>query len=364
LPESGQAGGSAKVRVILPMMNLVPGGMGGTETYAAELMAVLRRDPLLALRAMVPASAEGYIKDVDTTVVRGVSVGASSRERLLGIGRAAISSRARRELAWGDVVHYPFTVPAPATRRRPRVITLHDVQHLVMPEFFSAGERAYRRIAYDRAARRADIVITDSNYSRDQIVTHLGIPADRVRAIHLGVSGDFVPARGDREAFVLYPARRWPHKNHERLLTAMARVRERHPSLRLVLTGGGEPLAATPEWVDQLGMVSRAELLSLYRRASVVAYPSLYEGFGLPPLEAMASGCPVAVSRAGALPEVCGDTAALFDPLDVGAIAAGIEQALTLGEVAVERGIARAAEFTWDRCAEAHRDVYFELAGR
>jgi len=364
LAEHAKAGGSADVRVVLPMLSLVPGGMGGTETYATKLMSTLATDDRVSLRALLPASAADYLDGVDTTVVDSVRTGPSSLERLAGIAHAAASRPARRLLLEADVVHYPFTVPVPATRKRPSIVTVHDVQHLVMPEFFSSAERAYRRIAYDRAASRAGMVITVSQYSRDQIRECLGLAGERIRAIHLGVSGEFAPTRVDRENFVLYPARRWPHKNHDRLLAAMALVREERPGLRLVLTGGGAPLAQAPEWVDQLGLVPRSELMALYGRASAMVFPSLYEGFGLPPLEAMASGCPVAVSTAGALPEVCGDAGILFDPYDVRAIAAGITQALNVGDSAVDRGIARAALFTWDRCAEAHRDLYLEMAGR
>ena len=129
-------------------------------------------------------------------------------------------------------------------------------------------------------------------------------------------------APGDelREPFLLYPARNWPHKNHERLFHAFALLRRVRPDLRLVLTGGGHS-ASPPKGVEVHGHVTPEELVSLYRRASALVFPSLYEGFGQPPLEAMACGCPVASSNAGSLPEICGDAARLFDPEDVSAIA-------------------------------------------
>ena len=131
---------------------------------------------------------------------------------------------------------------------------------------------------------------------------------------------------------MLYPARGWKHKNHARLIDAMRLVRSRHPEMRLVLTGGGlDALGELPDWVDRRGLVSDEELRDLYRRAGVLAFPSLYEGFGLPPLEAMASGCPVAASDAGSLPEVVGRYAVLFDPLSPESIAGGIEEAMADG---------------------------------
>jgi glycosyltransferase involved in cell wall biosynthesis len=158
---------------------------------------------------------------------------------------------------------------------------------------------------------------------------------------------------------VLYPARVWPHKNHARLVDAMRLVRRTHPGMRLVLTGGGtELLPDLPDWVEARGNVPGSELPRLYATAACLAFPSLYEGFGQPPLEAMAAGCPVAAGAAGSLPEVCGDAAVMFDPEDVEAIAHGIEQALTDRDALVARGHERVRRFTWQRCAEATVAAY------
>jgi glycosyltransferase involved in cell wall biosynthesis len=140
-------------------------------------------------------------------------------------------------------------------------------------------------------------------------------------------------------------------------------VRAAHPELRLVLTGEGNDTARLPTGVEALGSVSRDELVSLYRRAAALVFPSLYEGFGLPPLEAMACGCPVAASAVASLPEVCGDAAVLFDPYEADKIAGGIEEALTRASQLSAAGPARAASFTWDATARAHDRVY-ELAAR
>ena len=177
---------------------------------------------------------------------------------------------------------------------------------------------------------------------------------------HLGVdTAHFVPQRGEREDFVLYPARGWPHKNHARLLEAMELVRRDAPGLRLVLTGGDlESLGELPPWVDNRGLVSRAELLSLYQRAACLVFPSRYEGFGLPPLEAMASGCPVAAATAGSLPEICGDAATMFDPDDAGDMARAVLASRASGDRGVDRGLEQCARFTWDACVDAHVRVY------
>ena len=146
-------------------------------------------------------------------------------------------------------------------------------------------------------------------------VEHAGLDPARIRVIPLGVSPErFRPGTEEREPFLLYPADGWPHKNHARLLRAFAQIRRARPELRLVLVGARLDAALAAPGVEVRGYVSADELAGLYRTATALVFPSLHETFGLPPLEAMASGCPVAVSRAGSLPEVCGDAARYFDP--------------------------------------------------
>jgi glycosyltransferase involved in cell wall biosynthesis len=183
--------------------------------------------------------------------------------------------------------------------------------------------------------------------------------------IHLGLDHElFRPDVGKaKQPFLLYPANPWPHKNHERLFEAFRRVRQARPELRLVLTGTGlERLSNIPEGVDIRGRVSREELAGLYRSASALVFPSLYEGFGQPPLEAMASGTPVAASRAGSLPEVCADAAFYFDPTSAEEIAEAIVAVLDRPDQLIRRGLDRAASFTWDATARRHDDVYRALA--
>jgi glycosyltransferase involved in cell wall biosynthesis len=203
--------------------------------------------------------------------------------------------------------------------------------------------------------RRSRLVITISEHAAGTIVERLGVPASKLRPIHLGIDHDrFHPGVEPREDFLLYPARRWPHKNHARLFEAMSLL----PGPRLVLTGYEGPV---PDGVESLGRVSYDELASLYRRAAAVVFPSLYEGFGQPPLEAMACGCPVACSDAASLPEVVGDAARLFDPTSAEAIAAAVRDVLASPGEWAAKGLGRAAGFTWERCAREHEAVYREL---
>jgi glycosyltransferase involved in cell wall biosynthesis len=240
------------------------------------------------------------------------------------------------------------------------ISSILDVQHEYHPEFFPYAERAYRRLAYGEAARRSALVVTLSEHAAVTIADRLGVPREQIRAIPLGIDHDlFRPADEQREPFLLYPAREWPHKNHALLFDAFADLRRRHPELELVLTAYVGPV---PEGVRSLGRVSREELARLYRTASALVFPSLFEGFGQPPLEAMACGCPVACSNVASLPEVVADAARLFDPTSAEDVIAAVEDVLTEPGPWVRRGLARASEFTWERTARLHDDVYDAVA--
>jgi glycosyltransferase involved in cell wall biosynthesis len=216
--------------------------------------------------------------------------------------------------------------------------------------------------------RTSRLVVTISHHAAATIVERLHVPEERVRAIHLGIDHErFHPATAepasersrDARPFLLYPALGWPHKNHARLFDAFAVLRARRPGLELVLTGYDGPV---PEGARTLGRVPLDELVLLYRTAAALVFPSLYEGFGQPPLEAMACGCPVACSNAASLPEVCGDAARLFDPTSVEEIVTAVEDVLEEPAPWREKGLARAAGFTWEATARAHDAVYAELA--
>jgi glycosyltransferase involved in cell wall biosynthesis len=348
------------------MLTLVRDGMGGSERYARALTRELSTDVRVTAEAVVPELARGFSLGVPEVVVAGLSGGASTTARLTTVARAAVGRGSRRTLEGVDVVHYPFSAPVPPPPGSvPYVQTLHDVQHLDLPHLFSRAERAYRRVMYDRAARRAAAVVTVSDFTKRRAVERLGLDERLVHVAHLGV--DTPPhddgVSGERDGFVLYPARGWAHKNHGNLVTAVELLRRSDPALRLVLTGGGlDSLGPLPEWVEVRGHVSDDELERLYRRAGVLAFPSLYEGFGLPPLEAMARGCPVAVARAGALPEVCGEAAEYFDPNDPADIAAGIDRARQGGDRRTGLGLAQVRRFSWRACADRHVEVFQHLA--
>lgn len=342
--------------IAIPVLTLVPGHVGGSEVYVRGLLAALGRVGEHEYRVVVPPVAGDAAGGLPSTVAEGYG-----GNRLAAMGRAAVDPRYARLLDGAAIVHYPLTVPLPRARA-PHAVTLHDVQHLDLPQMFSRAERAYRAVAYDRTARHADRVIVVSEFVRSRVIEKLHVDPGRVRVTPLGLDHDALrPAEIEREPFVLYPAKPWPHKNHERLFAAFARVRRERPELRLVLTGGGS-YDRLPDGVDARGQLPRAEVVSLLQRARALVFPSLYEGFGLPPLEAMACGTPVACSNAAALPEVVGDAARLFDPYDPAEIAAGLLDVLGDPEPWRERGLLRAERFSWDETARLTDAVYGELA--
>jgi glycosyltransferase involved in cell wall biosynthesis len=348
------------MRVGLSLLTLVPGISGGSETYARELCRALARGGSHRYEVLVPTLAPDAGGGLETVVATGYPASTTIPGRLRAMAGASMRPGALgRRLTGADVVHYPLTVPVPPVDR-PTILTLLDVQHLDLPGLFPRGERLFRRLAYDRGSRRADRVIVISEWTRGRVIERLGLDPAHVHAIHLAVDHErFSPDPAvEREPFLLYPARPWPHKNHARLFEAFALLRATRPELRLVLTGVGHDDDRLPPGVETRGGVATEELVSLYRRAAALVFPSLYEGFGLPPLEALACGCPVASSNTGSLPEVLGDAAVLFDPEDPVAIAAGVVEALERHAELAALGPQRAAGFTWDATARAHDEVY------
>lgn len=346
------------MRVGISLLTLVPGISGGSETYARELVRALNRVGEHEYRVFTPSIAD----DVPGERIRSYRASRTMPGRTAAMARAAVvPGRLKRELSLDelDVLHFPLTVMLPRTGLPPSVVSLLDIQHVLFPEFFSRAERLYRRVVYGWSLKRATRVIAISRHVQETLVERLGIDPERIDVVHLGLDHElFRPRPEPREPFLLYPANPWPHKNHARLFQAFAELRRRRPELRLVLTGTGLERLEAPVGVEVRGRVPREELASLYRRASALVFPSLYEGFGQPPLEAMASGCPVASSTAGALPEVCGGAARYFDPTSVDELVEAVSTVLDDPQPLVEKGLARAAEFTWEACARGHDAVY------
>ena len=260
-------------------------------------------------------------------------------------------ARAARKL---DLLHCT-TFRGPVRAGVPVVVTVHDLALLRYPETFRPWHRTTGRLALRSAVRAADAIVAVSEFTRDELVELLGVSEERIRVVHNGVEPVFSPAGPRAEGdYVLAVGTLEPRKNLVRVVEA---ARLAGVELRVVGAAGWGGVDV-PGWV---GRVSDDALARLYRGARCMIYASLYEGFGLPVLEAMASGAPVVTSRGGATEEIAGGAAALVDPHDVESIAAGIGEATKRRDELVPRGLERAAEFTWSAAADAVETLWREL---
>ena len=287
-----------------------------------------------------------------------------------------------------DLFHSPdFTLPP--VRRARTILTVHDLSFMRLPECSDPKLRAYLLRSVPRSVRRADAVLADSECTRRDLIELLETPPERVRVLYAGVQEPFqrvqeaalldtvrakygLPAR-----FVLGLGTLQPRKNFERLIEAYALLAtQAAPGIELVIAGeAGWMYEGIFRRVDELGLqgvvhlighVADGDLAALYTLAELFVFPSLYEGFGLPPLEAMACGTPVVASNVSCMPEVLGDAALLVDPYDTKAIAeamqSGLEDAALRGEL-IGRGLERARRFTWAAAAQKLLEVYREVGG-
>jgi glycosyltransferase involved in cell wall biosynthesis len=351
----------------ISLLTLVPGTVGGSETYARELTRALHRVGELDYVVFVPTIAPDAGDGLPSRTVREYRAGRSTAARLQAMAAAALRPNAiRREFDASGIaaIHFPLSVMLPSVDRPPAATTVLDLQHEEHPEFFGRAELAYRKVVYGWTIKRSRILITISEHARDGLIERYALDPERVRAIHLAVDHKrFTPDGRPRGDYLLYPARPWPHKNHKRLFDAFVQLRREHETLRLVLTGEGD-FGSPPNGVEVRGRVTTEQLVELYRGAAALVYPSLYEGFGMPVIEAMACGCPVACSNVASLPEVAGAAARLFDPRSVDDIVAAVDEVLSGPQPWIARGLEQTKKFTWEACARSHDDVYRELAER
>jgi glycosyltransferase involved in cell wall biosynthesis len=362
------------IHVALNLVFLVPGETGGMETYARELAPRLAALDGLRVTALVNREAAGEDwGDVPTEVVP-----VRARNRLEWVrGEQWHVPRIAARIGAGLVHSLASTAPLRGPQRR--VTTIHDLNYKLVPEAHFGLRGLGMRALVPAAARRSHRIVVDAASTRRDLVEHLGTPAERIDVVPLAANPRAAVAAtpeaglrarlglGDAPVLLAVGARR-PHKNAAGVIDALAGLPEelRPP---LVVTGYPTPHdAALRDRADGAGVrlvlaewLGAADLEGLYALAAAVVVPSLYEGFGLPVLEAMERGVPVACSDRSSLPEVAGDAALLFDPGDPAAIRAALERLLS-DPVERERlaaaGRRRAAGFTWERTAELTAESY------
>ena len=376
------------VRVGLNLLFLVPGETGGTEVVARELIPrLVAAAPDLSFTAFVNRETARAGEGPWGDVIPAVTVPVRSSDRLQWIfGEQLLLPRlAERH---GMALVHSLANTAPARGRFRRVVTVHDLIHRVRPEAHFGARALGMRGLVSLAVRRSDRVIAVSESTRADLVRYLRLAPERIDVVAEGPGA--APAAGpvgegdlrstlalrDRRVLLSVSAKR-PHKNLGRLLRALAAL----PSAeRPVLVLPGYPTEHQAELEDLarglgidgdvrfLGWVSPETLEGLYALAAAFVYPSLYEGFGLPVLEAMARGVPIACSSTGAVAEVAGDAALRFDPQSEREIAAAVSRILSdarLAEDLIGRGRARASQYTWERTAQGTVASYRRaLSGR
>jgi glycosyltransferase involved in cell wall biosynthesis len=377
------------VHIGLNLIFLVPGETGGLETYARELIPALLEQAPAGTRFTIfinrEAAAAGDRPWNEALPTVTVPVNARNRVQWVLGEQFLLPSLAMR--AQVDLVH-SLGSTAPAWGRFRRVVTIHDVIYERFPDAHEGLRDKGMRVLVPLAVRRSHSVIAISQRTREDLIELLGTPSEKIAVVTQGLGSARAPAPidprqirlrfalGERPLLLSLSAKR-PHKNLGALIGALALIpAERRPVL--VLPGyPTEHEAELRERVRSLGLqedvrfpgwLAREEVEGLWDVATAFVYPSLYEGFGLPVLEAMARGVPVACADASSLPEVAGDAAVLFDPYQETAIAKALRRLVeddSLRAVLRARGLARAAEFTWERTARATLSCYERtLAGR
>jgi len=283
-----------------------------------------------------------------------------------------------------DILHSPANV-APLFYRGKSIIHIHDLCFVVNPQWYSFAFRTLYNLIIPQLAKRATKVVTNSNNSKNDLLQFFRLPAEKVSLVYWAVDDVFsLPPTQEvkdkrymEEDYILYVGSLEPRKNINILIEAYEKLRHEYPAIKtkLILIGGESPLFASVqlkarEFRDDVifkGFVTDLELGEFYRRAKLVAYPSLYEGFGLPPLEAMASGVPVITSSTSSIPEVVGKAAFLIDPKNREQLTKAMHRVLTdrtLRESMIKAGSQRVLRFNWYRVARGVLAVYYEVYQR
>jgi len=386
-----KAAANEPMRVVLDMRWMVPGLAGGLEQLArAFLERLVAIDHYNHYTAIVPARTRHDMPRASNLRVLSLDSAGSLVRRLTGRFRRAMHARLRLD-DWRspEVMNLQFlrSLDAEIAYSFPgyihpdlfplrHVLVIPDIQHEYFPEFFSPQALAERRRLFGDSIGRADHLCAISEFTRQSLIERLGIEPERVTTLHLAAHPRFGPASNpdddratlgrhglERGRYLFFPAHTWHHKNHRAALAALRILRDRHAQTPLLVCTGG-PREAQPAIEAQireagldaqvrfLGYCPAADLPALYRGAACLVFPSLFEGFGMPVLEAMACGCPVVCSGTTSLPEIAGTAALLVDPTDPAALAAAVASILASPELAADlssRGIRQASRFSWQR---------------
>ncbi len=368
VPARAQAGTpnpARPARIAVNLLHILPGGVGGSEEYAVRTLSAFARHgpdditPVLFVQPGLPGAHPGLCSAFDTVVC---PVDGSNRALRI----AAESTWLRRRTDGFDAVHH-LGGRLPAATGRPAAVTVHDLQPLEHPERFSPAKRAFLGWSLPRSLARADVVVAVSRRVADQLEDQAGVDPQRVAVVSCGTRQRAeVPTAAPGHPVVIYPAVTHPHKNHLMLIEAFALLARRHPGASLLLTGA--PGAADTEVraaadasgvghsITFAGRLPEEDLADLLAGSTLLAFPSRYEGFGIPVLEAMAAGVPVVVAAGTAAADLAADTGMVLEPDDPQAWAAEMGRIIerdTWRRQVARAGLVRAADHTWEDSAHA-----------
>ncbi|HZI99494.1 MAG TPA: glycosyltransferase family 1 protein [Gemmatimonadaceae bacterium] len=370
------------MKVVLNLLYLLPGVVGGTETYAKSLIrAFARQDDDNEYSVFLnKESAELDVTPAANFTRVICPVKAMNRAARYSWEQGAMPLQLRRVKP--DLVHsLGYVIPLAA--KGPQVVTVHDVNYLGHKGWRTGIGRTAFRFFAERTVKRADRIIAVSNFSRDEIVRHMRVKPEKVTVVH-SAGREATPRKTNGSAksevirnlsrpYIMAFSALSAHKNIPRLINAFARIASIVPH-DLVLVGhmpvksaerAEMEAAGGHDRIHFTGYVPESDVSSLLQNASLFAFPSLYEGFGLPLLDAQNAGVPVVASSAGALPEIAGNSAVMFDPHSEEDMAKAMKRALLdpdLRTRLVEKGHENAQSFSWDRTARETLDVYKAVA--
>jgi glycosyltransferase involved in cell wall biosynthesis len=383
------------MRIGLNAIGFTPGAMGGVETYFRQLLHHLQadneRDDYLVV--CKNTDVDSFNLNNPRFNMKVYPIGRPSlqwfvRGVLFEVAHVDIIKASMNQLPV-DVLHHPFTILEPLGLKIPSVLTFWDMQQEFYPGFFSRKEKRFRNFTYPASAQQATRIIVSSNFTRKCLVERYNVHPDKIDVIYTGIGDEYFPITSPEvlsavnqrynlpDVFIYYPAALWPHKNHRTLLDALCLIRDRYGlDVNLVLSGmsAGRGRELQTELLKRnllgtvtvLGYIPYEELPCLYNLATLMVYPSLFEGFGIPLVEAMASGCPVVCSDSTSIPEVVGSAALLFDPLSVDEMASRIFSALNdreLRQKMSSAGLKQALRYNWSETARQTRAVYEKACG-
>ena len=380
------------MKIGLNAISFVPGTFGGMETYFRNLLDRLQSidcDNSYTVLCDERFAGEFSLFNDAFRVERVNYAKPSFNWFLRGVLRNTVNidilARRMNGLAV-DVIHHPFTVLTPPEIRIPSVLTFWDMQQEFFPEFFSRVELAKRKRLYRASAEAATRIIVSAQFTKNCLVERYEIEADKIEVIYTGYGPEYKVLDNERLAevrskyilnqpFLFYPAATWPHKNHKSLLVALKIMIDRYFfDGELVLTGiamqSHDDIISEINRLDLrgkvkvLGYLPAGELPCIYNLARMLVFPSLFEGFGIPLVEAMACGCPVVCSNVASLPEVLGDAGVMFDPGEPEQIAETVwsvwSDEVKRREMR-ERGFVRASFFNWEETARKTIEVYCKV---